>query len=1217
MSWELTLMSDWTSAGGVPLGNLGPALPGSVLRRELSARGVATLVLDAGLAWDRAADRAIVRIDGLARGGYAEVRVANRSRQTQGASGLQFTVTAHPRIYDLADSDLVRETLSGRTVYRFTENLTPRQYGDRFLFVQQETDRLAGVRWGVVEFLDPIPLSWDRWTRGELLSAIVNATDAEVQWRIALDGAEEVDLLRRIGASASVVPLAYGGLLEDHQLQEDFTNLMTVARVAGEPATTDSERATIGENLWRVTAVRSLGGGQVAIALRSPTSEESPLLEDGQYCAHPALDLPARYLDALDGSALLRIEATTLASSEFVVTTSTPPAIGARVQIVADAAGTPLETLELPSAVRQYGRVVRDLQIAGGRGERQYARNGGHELGLALWSPANGGGGTEYLRDELGRTFTALANGTRPAGTGTGTPFAIDGLTPGQPLRRGMELRTGGVVLPVTGGAIPDASGALSLTVAAPGLPGDFADNAPFTLIRRETRAFVLDGEQSVMAVALRFRDSDTDLLPRGIPGTLAATSGGLLGTGARCDYLHPALSAGRVGLSPPFLGGSRSTLDQTTWPTQPFRVLCAAPPTIAPDGVSATVTVSGYLPTVGGPVSSPVAGVTRLRWGSGSGQTIVARVTAIAGSVLTLAPESTPTLQIPSTAWYDTGTGFWTFDVSNATVADGSTWTFTIERETRTLLLNGLRVAGTTVLPFRPQALIATRPWLATDTITLRRTITATLNITAVGSVDPVTDIDPDTGDTILVGYSHTVSFAAATSTLDEVALADYPPGGLWLQAGSSGTWRLESLVGTTASFFMGTGASSAAFPVGLASVTWNRDDTYALGAPASWGSNGRATLTLAAAIPAGRTYARGLDVRASWHAAGQLRLFAEVTAGAPSVQVAGVDTWVLGDSATAPKAYGIYRVVAGSTVPVPGNVLYAAATVIANGSGQANVTLTGANPNAISDNTLVTITVPNLLPAGASRAGSALRLTCPVGGATPEPSSSTPGYAHALCYVRVPEGASRQVTVRSEFTLSEADWFAPQGPVCAIVDATGTILGWSGLDDEGLDVTVAPGEVTLTTRAIIAASGLYSFRVYGGHVSDFTRWCLHLRSLWYVGEALDAPYTRESFATPLMLTALRRLAQQALPRITDRLEVAALGADVATLLGLPADLLPTLTLGGTVHLTDLDREVRLTAIDEQPGVAVAALEVGQLARDGAQLLGAGAIAAGVRRIR
>jgi hypothetical protein len=207
--------------------------------------------------------------------------------------------------------------------------------------------------------------------------------------------------------------------------------------------------------------------------------------------------------------------------------------------------------------------------------------------------------------------------------------------------------------------------------------------------------------------------------------------------------------------------------------------------------------------------------------------------------------------------------------------------------------------------------------------------------------------------------------------------------------------------------------------------------------------------------------------------------------------------------------------------------------------------------------------------------------------------------------------------VTVRSEFTLSEADWFAPQGPVCAIVDATGTILGWSGLDDEGLDVTVAPGEVTLTTRAIIAASGLYSFRVYGGHVSDFTRWCLHLRSLWYVGEALDAPYTRESFATPLMLTALRRLAQQALPRITDRLEVAALGADVATLLGLPADLLPTLTLGGTVHLTDLDREVRLTAIDEQPGVAVAALEVGQLARDGAQLLGAGAIAAGVRRIR
>ncbi|MCA2992072.1 hypothetical protein [Gemmatimonas sp.] len=1207
MSWELTLLSDWTSAGGIPLASLGPALPGSSLRRELSARGVLTLVLDAALAWELARDRAIVRVDGLASGGYAEGRIAGRSRQTLGAQGLQFTCTAHPRIYDLADSDLVRETLSGRTVFRFTENLTPRQYGDRFLWVHQEADRLVGVRWGTVEFLDPIPLSWERWTRGELFAAIVAATDAEVQWRIAADGAEEVDLLRRIGADAPVLPLAYGGLLQDHQVQEDYADLMTVARVAGEQATADSERATIAENWWAVTGVRAVGGGQHAVTLRAPTSEESPLLEDGQYCAHPALDLPARYLDAADGTAPCRIEATSVATSEFTVT-GTPPALGSRVQIVADAASTPLETLELPSAVDAYGRVVRDLQIAGGRGERQYARNGGHAAGLALWAPVNGGGGTEYLRTELGRTFTALANGGRPAATPTTTPFTIDGMAAGTRLRRGMALRSGGVVLPVASDAVPDASGALTLTVDAPGLPGDFPDDSLFELIRREVRTWTLDGDHSVMAAGLRFTDSQTDLLPRGIPVSLDATASALVGTGLTADYIDPQLAAGPVLVSVPAIGGPLSALDQSTWPLQPFKALCASFPTIAPDGLSATLTVTGYAPTPGGPVLSPVAGTTRLRWRGTTGEINVARVTAIAGSVFTLVPESRPTLQIPSSAWYDAATGFWTFDMSNGVVSGGTTFSAELSRETRPLRLSGLRVSGTTVLPFKPQAVIATRPWLSTDTITLRRTITGTLDLTAVGTVVPLFDVDPDTGATFLSGYELTATFAPASSTLDEVAPGDYPPGGLWLQTGSSSLWRLESLVGTTATFLRPpTGA--VALEVGLASVTWTRDDTYPLGAPASWGANGRATLTLAAPVPAGRSYARGLEVRANWHAAGQLRLFAAVAATATTVQVAGVDTWYATTTASTPRSYGVYRVVAGSTMPVPGQVLYVATSTVANGSGQADVTLTAPNAATIPDNTLFTVTVPALLPPGASPLGSVLRLTCPVGGATPEPFSVTPGYAHALFFVRVPEGATRQVTVRSQFTLSEAAWFAPQGPVCAIVDVTGSILGWSALDDEGLDVTTAPGVVELTTRAVIAASGLYAFRVYGGHATDFSRWCVHVQSMWYLGEALDAPFTAESFATPLMLTALRRLAQQAQPRIADRVEAALL--ELLT-------LDPTaIQLGGTVELSDFARVERITAIEEQPARAVAALEIGPLARDGAQLLGAGAIAAGVRRIR
>ena len=70
-------------------------------------------------------------------------------------------------------------------------------------------------------------------------------------------------------------------------------------------------------------------------------------------------------------------------------------------------------------------------------------------------------------------------------------------------------------------------------------------------------------------------------------------------------------------------------------------------------------------------------------------------------------------------------------FALTEGVVADGTTFTLTMTRETRTLLLNGAQTAGTTSVPFRAQATIATRHWTAADTITLARTITATLDIT------------------------------------------------------------------------------------------------------------------------------------------------------------------------------------------------------------------------------------------------------------------------------------------------------------------------------------------------------------------------------------------------------------------------------------------------------------------------------------------------------
>lgn len=1216
MSWELSLLSTWTSAGGVPVANLGQALDGSIIRRELGSRGVVTLVFDADIAWVSVAPRTIIRVDGLARGGYLELRVASRSRQTRGAQGTRFTVTGHPRIYDLSDSDLVRENLGGRTITRFSEHLTPQQYGDRFLWVIRETDGLTGIRWGTVEFTDKVPLQWDRWTRGELLAGLISATDAEVQWRIAEDGWEEVDLLRRTGADAVPFPLQYGGLLLDHQLDESYDDLMTVARVAGEAPTGESERATIGEAVWRVANVRSLGSGQYAIEVRAPDSEDSPILEDGQYCAHPTLvpPLPARYLARLDGSAPLLIEATSVAASECTVT-GTPPVTGERVQFVSDIDGTLLETLELPSAIEAYGSVVRDLQIAGGRGERQYARNGGHEYGIAEWSAVNAGAASEYRRSEFGVTRTALAQGARSAATGTGTPFAIDGLEANSFVRKGMEMRVGGAVLPVTAAVIPSTAGGITAAVGGGGLPGDYPDNAPFTLIRRVVRALTLDGNHSAMLPMFAVTDSNTDNISFQQEQQLVSVAAHATYTlaSAALPYRHPMLRAGAAFLESPVFGYR----GQMAWPTMGADVTTFTALSIGAGGGGAYIDVEAapglvgigdklsYRVTTGGFTVTTTDGrkFYPLSW-------VVSVTTDLGGGLYRCVPDlpngiASVVCEYPLANF---------FNRCNVVIAGGTVFTVTTTRDTRVLNGNGALSAGAMSLPLKNDAALATRNWVATDTIELRRDLTATMRVTAVLSATQYVDDDLNP----LPGGEYAVTIDLGVSTIDDYTMGvDWNPGDVYFEFDGR-SLRLESITGSTAVLSRPTGTvdpGDITVPH-TATASWTKYDTYALTGTASWAATGRVILTLASAVPAGRSYGRGAITWANWHTRAahglqsQLRLYAALNATDTTVELYGND-YIEGG------VVALYRVTTDATFPIPGNTLYAADTVQANGSGEAAVVLTGANPNPIADNEAVTIVTPPLVPITEPQNSSALRLFCPVGGSDPEPLSGTAGQAHSLFYVRIPAGSTRQLTVRSLFTLSAADWFAPQGPVVAIVDAMGTILGWSALGDDGIDVTVAPGIVELTTRAVLSTSGLYGIRVYGGHATDFTKWCLHLRSMAYVGEALDAPYTPEAFPTALMLTALRRLSQQSAPRITDRLTVQELHDSHAQALGISPALLPQLTLGGTVHLEDWDREVRITAIEEQPGMPVAAIEVGQLARDGSQLIGSAAIAAGVRRIR
>lgn len=1204
MSWQVWALSNWKSAGGQITHDLGPAFKGSTIRAEVGARGTATLVLDAEIAWALAAKRRIVGVQ-LPDGGWHEFRVTSRTRGTTDVGALITTVTAEPRVFDLSDSDLVREFVGGRWLYRFTNSLTIADAWARWVAPRLATDGLAGLALGVVHTDRAIPLTINRWTYGELVAGWLEGTGLELQWRRSADGMTEyLDFLERVGDEAPVYALALGDPLTDHVIAEDTTELFTVARVAGLQVTPESEAATIGEASWRVDSVRVLPGSLVAVALRERGGTRSPVVADGQYAPHLDLGLPGRYLQFADGVTRVPILDAFAATGEVVVT-SAPPSGDAFVQIVADERGTPLEQLEIPAAVREYGLVVGDVAVPTGRGERQYLRNGGHEQGLEGWSPVNSGAAEEIRRAELGITVTAQADGARAAGVSTATPFAVRGLVPniGRVIR-GDELRVGGVTLPITADAIPAPDGSIELALGAPGLPGNFPDNHPFQLQRREVRTLTLDGAQSPLAPTLRFRDVNTDGLTASSFGSLTSTDDVYVNQpgsqAAFSGYTDAPRLAGRALIE--ITGAAnRSALNWATYSDDVY--------VLAGVSLSYTFGESTGTATFGSAPIAPIVG-TRLRYFASTGRFEVLRVTAIAGGVLSIETENGAPIV--------SGSGLGVFEACNVLLADGSTWTYTVPRETRTMYCDGAVSAAALSLPCKPQANLATRHWVATDTIAMDRALMGLFDLTSVSSPVLVTVYDEALEVEVPVGWEITATFAAATSTMDDVAPGDWAGVDVVFQNGASSTWRLSSIVGTTATFVRGlTTAAIVELALGLASATWVKRDTYALTGTAAWGTNGRVVLALASAIPAGRSYARGLPVLANW-GSGFLRLHEDASGGDDSVELFGADAFTATSNPAADLRGALYRVVAsGSTMPIPGDTLYAESTVTADALGEALVPLSAANTNAIADGATITITRPSLVAATEPPLGSVLRLFCPAGGTTGEPSSSTAGWSHELARFTVPDGTTRQITALSVFGLSVADWMTPNAPVVAIVNADGNVLGWSALGDDGILVEAAPGVVLLTTRAIIAASGTYTVRVYGGHPTDYRLWCAHVHTMLYQGEALDAPYTATDHAAPMMLLGLKALVEGAQPRATDRITVQEFSDAVARARGVPAATLPRITLGGDVVLLASGRRMRVRAYTLSPTDAFQDVELGMVPPNGARLLGATALAANTRSPR
>ncbi len=1261
MSWSVERLSTWTSAGGRAEDDLGFALEGSEYRREIGDRSAITLVLDRHIAWELVKDRAIVRVTFEDRT-WREFRCMSRRRATLGPEGQRCTVQAYPRIYDLADSDLVRETVGGREVFTFDVNLTLAEYGTRFLLANQTADQLQGIVLGPFATLPQrIPLQWTRLTRGELLDRLLAASFGELVWRIREDGLEELDIVADTGIDATEVPLCYGDRLADHGLEEDWSDVATVFRLAGEAPVPEAERASFAENAWRVTATEALSGGRVALTLREISGVRAPILEDGQWAAHPELGLPARYVQRADGITRREILGSSAANGTIIVSAGGAPTVGERVCIVATSAGDPLELLELPQSIARYGRVVADLIVPGGRGERQYAVNAGHEDGITGWAPVNGGVGVDFPRPEMGQTITGAANGSRAAGTGTGTPFALKGLGAGRAVRQTDRLIVEGAVCELAANAVSNPDSTIDLTLESPGLPGSYADGAEITLVREDQRTlevaielprgglnYVVDGTNVAELIDYSatndlqitgpngeqyLPDTGADVRVYRWPGVadrcvLQVGNGGWTGGPAESPLGLHAISAVSV--------------------VSALRLACTLDPTWQSGvlhGVGGFVTINV---NISGPEALVEALPPWLRRPLGAGFQLTAQVVSNTGGVVTIdvvgVPAGTTFVGLsltPRGNWYPllpdpplvSALTSWqsTFEV-------GEEFEVIRRKERRTLLFDGSHSLGDTSITLRPLltqlAQLARRDWLSTDTVYTRRTLSAHVQITAFDDVtleatintanSTLDEIDSADRDNI------TILWIPATAIALELTVVGGMPPGLITQW----PWRVVSIAGSVMQLAVDLASLAGMFGVPQFDITidsitdlgggsrtitalWTREDSYPLSSTASWNSDGIAALPIT--VPSGRTLQAGQPLWANWLPGSDTPLLAvstTVVGPASSVSVRGDCAYRRSWDGVSAAALAVYRVFAtGTVLDVPGDVLVAAATVIANGSGEAAVPLVSANTNAIAADAVVRIERPVMLRPTDRQTGSLMRLTCAVGG-TGQPTSSSPGRQPALQDVRVPTGSTAIITVRAAFRLSVGDWLAGEGPVVALVNESGTILGWSALGDDGVLIDTEAGQVMLTAQASIAQSGRYGFRVYGGPASDLTRWVMHEESMFYVGASTSAPYTTDSYPSQMLLAARRAIGERTLPRISDTLTVEDLAARYADALGL-AGLVPPLVIGGRVHIEPEDRRARITVIVSRPGTPIADVQIGQVYRDSSRLLADAALAAGVRGLR
>lgn len=1122
---NVTLWTDYSAAGGQRLGTL--VLVDGTERQRIDGNETTTLTVGRKRWLDLGGDvRMVVRVV-WPDGSIVERRIAQvETTDTAPVTGL----TLVPVFADLANGGPILRVVAGRVATRVAGELDVVTALTTYVVPHSAATRL-GLVLGTIEKNPVVQFDLDAPTPAAFLLDLFDKAKLEAEWVRTSDTVWTLHGRARRGSTVPALRITEARNQARLALAVDEQQLATVVVPFGD-ADSNGDRATIATARWQVAGI--VAGGWVQ--LRDPdNASRTPILVDTQWQGAYVRDRSGVNEQILNSRA---------SDGAVQLASTTGLGIGSRVFLASDPAGTPLVEVYDTAAVGSRRRVV-PLTLSGVRGDANEIRNGRFADGLTDWGAANPTTPPSFVeipRSELGVTRNAQADGARAANTGTGTPFAVKGLPANSFVRQWAELRVGGATLQVSADAIPDIGGGLTLSVT-PGLPGAYVDDTPFTLIRREQRTLLLDGAQSVLLTRLRFQDSNTDGLLVGVSGTVTAAVGGWVSFPLTLRYATPGVQAGALVMQQPNLTvPALSTLPLL------FNVQSATVPT--PTGATtATLPFSASS-------SAITVGTTRLRYRFTNNELCVCRVTANSGGILTLELESHAAFGTPNPTFSG---GFYQYEACDQVLANGSTWTLDITRETRTLRCNGPQTAGALSVPFKAQTNITTRNWGSGDTISLNRSLSATLALTGVTSYTP----SPG-GNTLVVTYD------AATSTMDDLTTPDdWGFGDVWFDFGSGGTFRLDSIGGGTASF-VGSGGSPTTPQT--ATATWTKVDTYALTGSASWGANGRVTLTLAAAVPTGRSYARGLPVNANW-VTGAMRLHVALSAGATSVQLAGVDFFVTGSDPAASLRGAVYRIQATvSTIPIPGNTLYAASTVQANGSGVASVPLVAANPNAIANNEAVTIVTPQMLRPSDPTTGSVVRLTSAAGGGS-HPSISALTTLTGVP-VTVPAGTTVPVTVFVTLSLSAGSYSLSSQPSVALVDGAGTVLQTGSIASTNVTVAQTPTIVRVILQRTLTESATLFVRMAGRN-NDRAIWITPLDAMLVIGADDDVPFVAGSWANELAIRGAEELAARRDPAVAVTLDLATLRRWSDAPAGVPV------VVGQTVELPALGLTRRVLTID------------------------------------